>query len=136
DLECRALNSRRQPIPGLYAAGEVTGFNGLNGKAGLEGTLIGPSILQGGILGRNLAKLADGQAAPRPSVTASANPAAAVNTPCESWHSLAKQIAISRKGYWHFDHVHRIVLDRAWDCNSCHAELAPFNPSRHKIDPL
>src|SRR6185369_10428588 len=41
DLECRVLNSRRQPIAGLFAVGEVTGFNGLNGKAGLEGTFIG-----------------------------------------------------------------------------------------------
>jgi len=136
DLECRVLDSRRQPIPGLYAAGEVTGFNGLNGKAGLEGTFIGPSILQGRILGRNLARLGDGQTQPHANSTPGGTKAATTHTPCESCHPLAKQIATSRKGYWHFEHVHRIVLDRSWDCNSCHAELAPFNPSHHKIDPL
>lgn len=69
DLECRVLDVRRQPIPGLYAAGEVTGFNGLNGKAGLEGTFLGPSILQGRILGRNLATLADAGQRPAPDAT-------------------------------------------------------------------
>jgi predicted oxidoreductase len=136
DLECRALNVLRQPIPGLYAAGEVTGFNGLNGRAGLEGTFIGPSILQGRILGRNLAKLADGQAPSRLSSAANANRAAPLEAPCVSCHAIAKELATSRKGYWHFEHVHRIVLDRAWNCDSCHAELAPFNPSQHKIDPV
>jgi len=136
DLECRVLDTRRQPIPGLYAAGEVTGFNGLNGKAGLEGTFIGPSILQGRILGQNLARLADRQAYPGPSSEAPANRTAPASAPCESCHPVAKLIAQSRKGYWHFEHVHQIVLDRIWDCRSCHAELAPFEPSRHKIDPL
>jgi len=136
DLECRVLNSSRQPIPGLYAAGEVTGFNGLNGKAGLEGTFIGPSILQGRILGQNLARLGGPQTPSHPSGETSANRAAVVSAPCESCHPVAKLIATSRKGYWHFEHVHKIVLDRAWECKSCHAELAPFDPSRHKIDPV
>ena len=135
DLECRVLNPRRQPIPGLYAAGEVTGFNGLNGKAGLEGTFIGPSILQGRILGQALAKLGDGQPPIQPSAApATKAPLAAAG--CESCHAMAKLLAASRQGYWHFEHVHQVVLDRAWDCKSCHAELAPFDPSRHKIDRL
>ena len=121
-------------ITGLYAAGEVTGFNGLNGKAGLEGTFIGPSILQGRILGRNLATMGGGQVQSRP--PAVAGKTAPVDTPCESCHPLAKEIATSRKGYWHFERVHRAVLDRDWNCNSCHAELAPFIPSHHKSDPL
>ena len=136
DLECRVLDGRRQPIPGLYAAGEVTGFNGLNGKAGLEGTFIGPSILQGRILGRSLARLGDGQTESHPTSTPSERKTAAVNTPCETCHQVAKEIVSSRKGYWHFERVHRIVLDRGWQCDSCHAELTPFDASRHKIDRL
>jgi uncharacterized protein len=139
DLECRVLDVRRLPIPGLYAAGEVTGFNGLNGKAGLEGTFLGPSILQGRILGQSLAKLA----APRVPVEQTVAPivptaiaTAADNASCEGCHSVAKLVATPRKGYWHFEPVHKRVLERSWHCQSCHAEMAPFRPAQHRIDPL
>ncbi len=56
DMECRALDAERKPIPGLYAVGEVTGFGGLNGKAAIEGTFIAPAMLQGRIVGRAIAK--------------------------------------------------------------------------------
>jgi flavocytochrome c len=46
DRSCRALDARKRPIPGLYAVGELTGLVGINGKAGLEGTFLGPSIDQ------------------------------------------------------------------------------------------
>ena len=53
DLRCRALNKFFEPIPGLYAAGEVAGMAGghINGKAGLEGTMLGPSIFSGRVAG-------------------------------------------------------------------------------------
>jgi flavocytochrome c len=53
DLRCRALNKYFEPIPGLYAAGEVAGMAGghINGKAGLEGTMLGPSIFSGRVAG-------------------------------------------------------------------------------------
>lgn len=53
DLCCRVLNRYFEPIPGLYAAGEVAGMAGghINGKAGLEGTMLGPSILSGRVAG-------------------------------------------------------------------------------------
>jgi predicted oxidoreductase len=53
DLLCRALNKYFEPIPGLYAAGEVAGMAGghINGKAGLEGTMLGPSIFSGRVAG-------------------------------------------------------------------------------------
>jgi predicted oxidoreductase len=135
DLECRVLDARRQPIPSLYAAGEATGFNGLNGKAGLEGTFIGPSILQGRILGQSLAKLGSGHppSAPAPPPTGKAP---ATDAACDSCHAIPKLVATSRPGYWHFERVHKLVLEKTWDCRSCHAELAPFVASRHKIDPV
>ena len=39
DLRCRVLNRHFEPVPGLYAAGEVAGMAGghINGTAGLEG---------------------------------------------------------------------------------------------------
>jgi flavocytochrome c len=53
DLHCRVLNKYFEPIPGLYAAGEVAGMAGghINGKAGLEGTMLGPSIFSGRVAG-------------------------------------------------------------------------------------
>lgn len=53
DIRCRVLNKHFEPIKGLYAAGEVAGMAGghINGKAGLEGTMLGPSIFSGRVAG-------------------------------------------------------------------------------------
>lgn len=53
DMRCRVLNKYFERIPGLYAAGEVAGMAGghINGKAGLEGTMLGPSIFSGRVAG-------------------------------------------------------------------------------------
>jgi predicted oxidoreductase len=53
DLACRVLNKHFEPIPGLYAAGELAGMAGghINGRAGLEGTMLGPSIFSGRVAG-------------------------------------------------------------------------------------
>jgi len=53
DLRCRVLDKFFEPIAGLYAAGEVAGMAGghINGKAGLEGTMLGPSIFSGRVAG-------------------------------------------------------------------------------------
>ena len=53
DLRCRVFDKHFEPIPGLYAAGEVAGMAGghINGKTGLEGTMLGPSIFSGRVAG-------------------------------------------------------------------------------------
>ncbi len=53
DIKCRALDEHLEPIKGLYAAGEVAGMAGghINGSAGLEGTMLGPSIFSGRVAG-------------------------------------------------------------------------------------
>src|SRR5262245_5281553 len=53
DLRCRVLNRFFEPIAGLYAAGEVAGMAGghINGRAGLEGTMLGPAIFSGRVAG-------------------------------------------------------------------------------------
>ena len=53
DMHCRVLNKHFEPIAGLYAAGEVAGMAGghINGKVGLEGTMIGPSFFSGRVAG-------------------------------------------------------------------------------------
>jgi succinate dehydrogenase/fumarate reductase flavoprotein subunit len=53
DLQCRVLDKHFEPVAGLYAAGEVAGMAGghINGRAGLEGTMLGPSIFSGRVAG-------------------------------------------------------------------------------------
>ncbi|MBV6520305.1 MAG: KsdD-like steroid dehydrogenase [Gemmatimonadaceae bacterium] len=57
DLSCRVLASDGQPIPGLFAAGEVAGFGGggMHGNAALEGTFLGGCLLSGREAGRAIA---------------------------------------------------------------------------------
>jgi len=54
DLESRVIGSDGQPVPGLYAAGEVAGFGGggVHGYAALEGTFLGGCIFSGRAAGR------------------------------------------------------------------------------------
>ncbi|MDX1483275.1 MAG: FAD-dependent oxidoreductase [Alphaproteobacteria bacterium] len=53
DIRCRVLDRHFEPIPGLFAAGEVAGMAGghINGRAGLEGTMLGPSVFSGRVAG-------------------------------------------------------------------------------------
>ncbi len=57
DLTCRVLDPLGEAVPGLYAAGEVAGMAGghINGDAGLEGTMLGPSIFSGRVAGASAA---------------------------------------------------------------------------------
>lgn len=54
DLSGRALGADGQPIPGLYAAGEIAGFGGggMHGYGALEGTFLGGCIFSGRTAGR------------------------------------------------------------------------------------
>jgi flavocytochrome c len=52
DHSCRVIDILDRPITGLYAVGELTGLAGVNGKASLEGTFLGSSIITGRIAGR------------------------------------------------------------------------------------
>ncbi|MEU5754095.1 FAD-binding dehydrogenase [Streptomyces sp. NPDC047829] len=54
DLSGRVLNASGEPVPGLYAAGEVAGFGGggLHGYRSLEGTFLGGCLFSGRLTGR------------------------------------------------------------------------------------
>jgi predicted oxidoreductase len=54
DLDSRVIGPDGQPVPGLYAAGEVAGFGGggFHGYAALEGTFLGGCIFSGRAAGR------------------------------------------------------------------------------------
>ncbi|WP_375384153.1 FAD-binding dehydrogenase [uncultured Microbacterium sp.] len=54
DLSGRALGTDGEPIPGLYAAGEASGFGGggVHGYRALEGTFVGGCLFSGRVAGR------------------------------------------------------------------------------------
>jgi predicted oxidoreductase len=54
DLEGRVLRADGEPLPGVYAAGEVAGFGGggMHGYRALEGTFLGGCIFSGRAAGR------------------------------------------------------------------------------------
>jgi predicted oxidoreductase len=57
DLSARVLTAAGQPLPGVYAAGEVAGFGGggMHGYRALEGTFLGGCLFSGRIAGRAIA---------------------------------------------------------------------------------
>jgi predicted oxidoreductase len=140
DTACRVLDANERAIPGLYAAGELTGLAGINGKAGLEGTFLGPSIVTGRVAGR--AALGELGLTPGPghaSITAPPSPPAvnpeARTERCLSCHDLPSLVVQARPGYWHFEKVHAKVLAEKVECTRCHAELsATYLPTGHRID--
>ncbi len=58
DLSGRVLRADGEPLPGLYAAGEVAGFGGggMHGYRSLEGTFLGGCLFSGRVAGREAAK--------------------------------------------------------------------------------
>jgi len=137
DTAARVLDAKRQPIAGLYAAGELTGLGGLNGKAALEGTFLAPSIVTGRVAGRSaLAEI--GAKSPPPTLPLE-TPAPVLQSKetCLACHQLPTLVSQTRPGYWHFEKVHSVVLAKQFECSKCHAELgASFDLAKHHIDRL
>lgn len=132
DRECRVLDREAKAIAGLYAVGELSGLAGINGKAALEGTFLGPCIVTGRVAARSILaalEIPD----PRP---AEYWQIMAQHKRCSDCHTIAEDVAESRPGYWHFEQVHRVALQRGTDCRHCHAELSPYREDRHRASPL
>lgn len=145
DMSARALNKQGNPIAGLYAAGEVAGEAGINGKAALEGTFLGPAIVTGRVAARAAVKdlgLAPPSVSISPRGAEPPQPVAAViaatsSVACKSCHDLASLIDRPRAGYWHFERAHRVVLERKYECAQCHADMSPpVDAVYHRINPL
>ncbi|MCX6501677.1 MAG: FAD-binding dehydrogenase [Microbacterium sp.] len=58
DLDARVLGAEGTPVPGLYAAGEASGFGGggVHGYRALEGTFLGGCLFSGRAAGRAAAR--------------------------------------------------------------------------------
>ena len=124
DRECRVTDKQGQPIPGLYAVGELTGLALINGKAALEGTFLGPCIVTGRVAARSIAGIPQPAIAPRDSTER-----------CKSCHDVKSLIEHPRPGFWHFEQAHKEAMERKLDCLQCHAELAPFRDGYHRMNP-
>jgi succinate dehydrogenase/fumarate reductase flavoprotein subunit len=134
DLDCRVLDANGKPIPGLFAAGEVAGLGGLNGKAGLEGTFLGPSLVQGRRAGR--------AAVPTPHASITRPEEQHEKAPpqpqamCQACHQLPMSFLGTLPGFSHFARAHKMARERSYPCSNCHAEIELLRPWRHRISPL
>ncbi|MFQ5891064.1 MAG: FAD-dependent oxidoreductase [Gemmatimonadota bacterium] len=147
DHQGHVVGRQGRTIPGLYAAGEVAGFGGINGKAGLEGTFLGPSILTGRVAGRSIVAeltrwgVIGTRALPSREDTTD-QPAHGstregfYNAACTNCHDLASLIELERPGYWHFELSHRSILADGRQCAQCHGNLMPFDSVTHRVDPF
>jgi succinate dehydrogenase/fumarate reductase flavoprotein subunit len=137
DGSARVVDASQRVIPGLYAAGELTGVGGINGKAALEGTFLAPSIVTGRVAGRT-ALVEVGAREPPALRPIPPLPRAVVEgtaPSCMACHDLPNLVHANRTGYWHFEKVHQRVLERGYDCMQCHAEIGPGRvDASHRID--
>lgn len=143
DQDARVLGGAGQLIRGLFAAGEVTGVAGINGSYGGSGTFLGPSVLTGRIAGRNAAALALGPGAVLP--TPVATPTQTVQqTPRDAQSmiearepiDLAALLNEQRRGYWHFNVSHALVMERGDGCATCHKDGWPESPATTRAQRL
>jgi succinate dehydrogenase/fumarate reductase flavoprotein subunit len=109
NIYAQVMSTSDTPIPGLYAAGELTGVAGINGKHGGSGTFLGPSVLTGRIAG----KAAAGASRVGATAVRYAQPMAA------QAETMPNRPA-GQPGYWHYDAVHKLVATRSYTCNRCH----------------
>jgi len=110
----QVLNSNRIAIPGLFAAGELTGVAGINGSYGGAGTFLGPSVYTGRIAGAAAAEKAgkaESYRKPGKNNTAGSSPRPGA------------------PGYWHFDVAHKVVSERGYSCTQCHSDTNPMKPA-------
>ncbi len=141
DLSCRVLDRRGQPIPNLYAVGELAGVGGINGRAALEGTMLGPGLLMGRIAAREtVAQLKSKGKLPaaKPASAASEkSPATQTSDPesLRAWREVLRQLVTEpRPGYLHFEKAHAVVLERNLDCAQCHREPSPLALTAVQLD--
>ena len=128
DMQARALNRAGQVVPGLYAAGEITGSVGINGSHGMDGMFLGPAIVTGRLAGKAVADAVTAGRAPA-AIAAAPEPAARGTFNAAATAEMLKPLlAKSRDGYWHFEKVHQTVVERRYECTMCHSETLPFAP--------
>lgn len=131
DMQGRALNDEGRVLPGLYAAGEINGSVGINGKHGMDGMFLGPALLTGRLAGMTIAAehAAETEAlATTPPLPEDSLPDAATWQASLTAVELQSLLASPRDGYWHFEMSHNLVVEREYECTLCHSAQMPFFP--------
>jgi succinate dehydrogenase/fumarate reductase flavoprotein subunit len=138
DHQARVLNTNAKVIPGLYAAGEATGEANINGKQALEGTFLGPAIITGRVAARTALKdfSIHGEVPATPELDSPATNHSPNKARCLTCHQLQSTIDKPRSGFWHFERVHKIVLETHRECSQCHAGMGEPATPEHRINPL
>jgi predicted oxidoreductase len=119
NVRAQVVNAQGLPIPGLYAAGELTGAAGINGRYGGAGTFLGPAVLTGRIAGRAAAAAAGAAEA----YTQRKRPRAARGN---------LQARATDPGYWHYGVAHALVAERGYECGSCHMSPESMRPAQSR----
>lgn len=135
DLDCRVLDLTGQPISGLFAVGEVAGLGGVNGKAGLEGTFLGPALVQGRRAARAAVPFPSQVIIQQPLITSPGTdqPPQFV---CNICHKIPMAFFGNRSGYSHFKRAHKLAKERDYLCSKCHDEIELIRPWHHHISTL
>ena len=140
NLGCRVLDAKGSIIPGLFAIGELTGSAGINGETGMSGMFLGPCIVTGRVAARTILQdhpVPAGRPVHDLRSAAQIRAKHSDTAGCLACHDLPRLVAQPRRGYWHFEQVHRRVVNRGMDCAGCHAEVSPaYAPSVHRINPV
>jgi len=133
----RVLRGDGDPVDGLYAAGEVTGFAGIGGRDAVDGALLGASVMMGRSAGR-AATAQVGARRPARAVGPVPVPVPAAGFPdadCTSCHP-PEALALDRPGWQHVAASHGDTRAGRQPCAACHAELYPYRNDAHRIDPM
>jgi FAD binding domain len=120
----------------IMEAGSVTGFGGINGKAALEGTFLGPAIFMGRIAGKAIGKLPESKSVLLRELSPPSAKRPFDDQQCLRCHSVAQDIKKNHPGYWHYEQSHAKVLSRNYNCSKCHSELYPYQKAAHKMKRL
>ncbi len=129
DLETRALDASGEPVPGLYAVGELTGSVGINGTHGMDGMFLGPALVTGRVAGQSISRL---HAANNETLPLKAQTVEEPMPDPATWradldaNALRALVDLDREGYWHFQISHELVLERSYECTMCHSARVPF----------
>jgi predicted oxidoreductase len=128
DRQARVLDEDGSVVGGLYAVGELTGSVGINGRHGLDGMFLGPSILTGRLAGRSIVAQYSGTERQPETQLPVEQRETSDRKPALTATALESLLAESRDGYWHFERSHRLVLERGYECDHCHSAQLPFTP--------
>jgi flavocytochrome c len=128
DKQMRVLDQSGEVLPGLYAVGELNGSLGINGQHGLDGMFLGPAIITGRLAAQSIVAASDVPARTPEILPAEHMPEAGEWQATLTSKGLEALLAIQRDGYWHFQVSHQLVVERNYDCTSCHSAQLPFAP--------